>query len=391
MTELPLEGVTVLDFSQELAGPFSTVLLADYGAEVIKVEPPWGGSTRELVQGALTPNVERNKRSITLDLKKDGSQQVIESLARNADAVLHNNLPGDMEKYGCDYDTLKQYNGELVFCTISGYGESGPYQGEAAFDPTAQAMSGLLWNTGEPDRKPSRIGASVIDMTTGMYAAFAITAAVLNDGNTGGKIEVSLFDVAASFMGYWYTQYDMHGTVPQRQGHAWDPYAPYGMFYADDGPVYLAIANNRQWTKLCEALGRNEWIDDPKFRTNDDRVDHRELLHGKLEVEISNYSQQTLVDQLQEIRIPISRVQTIPEAYEDEHLRHRNTVDSVTNVDGDEVVIATNPVKFIDEDQTAEPSPPPALGEDTDAVLSELGFSTEEIDELADVGVIGNR
>lgn len=388
MTELPLEGVTVLDFSQELAGPFATVLLADYGAEVIKVEPPWGGSTRELVEGALTPNVERNKRSITLDLKQDGSDRVIEALARAADVVVHNNLPGDMAEFGCDYDTLKQYNDEIVFCTISGYGERGPYRGQAAFDPTAQAMSGLLWNTGEPDRKPSRIGASLIDMTTGMYAAFAITASVSNDGSAGGKIEVSLFDVAASFMGYWYTKYDMHGTVPQRQGHAWDPYAPYGMFYAEDGPVYLAIANDRQWRNLCEALGRDEWVDDPDFRTNDDRVDSRDTLHEKLEAELSRYSQQTLIDHLSSIRIPISRVQTIPEAYDDEHLRARGTIDTITNVDGEEVVIATNPVTFEDGDRMASPSRPPALGEDTETVLSEVGFSTGEIHELSDSEVI---
>ncbi len=391
MPRLPLEGVTVLDFSQELAGPFSTVLLADYGAEVIKVEPPWGGSTRELVQGALTPNVERNKRSITLDLKADGSDAVIEALARETDAVVHNNLPGDMEAFGCDYETLKSVNEDIVYCTISGYGESGPYRGRAAFDPTAQAMSGLLWNTGEPDRKPSRIGASLIDMSTGLYAAFAITAAVLNDESPGGKIEVAMFDVAASYMGYWYTQYDMHGTVPTRRGHAWDPYAPYGMFFTDDGPVYLAVANDRQWRKLCEALGREEWIDDPAFRSNADRVEHRETLHEQLEAELSTYARETLIEQLSSIRIPISKVQTIPEAYQDDHLRHRNTVDTITNVDGEEVAIATNPVTFDDADQLATPSQPPALGADTRDVLSEVGFSPTQIDDLRSDGVVDDR
>jgi len=389
MSEMPLEGFSVLDLSQGLAGPTAGALLADFGADVVSIEPPGGGSQRKIGEGSVLPNVSRNKRAIVVDLKTEGGTDVVHRLVEEADALIHNNRPGTMERLDCDYETLSSINPALVYCSITGYGESGPYRDRPGIDPLAQAMSGLMWTTGEADRKPSRIGGPTIDVGAGIHAAFAVVTALFHAFRTGEgqKVEASLFDTAASIMGNWYTQYDMTGDVPTRQGHAWGTYAPSGAFETGTKPVYVATPFQAIWENLCAAVDRTDWNEDSRFATNEARLEHREALTEAIEAEFTNYEREALLDRLLEASVPASELQTVEEAAYDTHLHERGTVQRVENVDGEEVVATAAPVRF-SETATEIETVSPAVGEDTREVLADYGFSAEEIERLFDAAAV---
>lgn len=389
MPDGPLADLTVLDLSQAIAGPSAGGLLADFGAEVISIEPPGGGSEREFAKGSTLPNFSRNKRSIVLDLKSDDGRDVLYKMVEEADVLIHNNRPGKMERLRCDYETLSSINPTLVYCSITGYGESGPYKDRPGFDPLAQAVSGMMWMTGEPDRKPSRVGASTIDIGTGLYAAFAIWPALRHAERTGEgqMVEASLIDTAAAFMGQWYTYFDMVGRVPHRQGHSWEAYAPSGVIETNTGPVYVATAFQHLWERLCESIGREDWKDDPRFRTNDDRLENAEELYSEMDEEFSRYDRDDIVDRLLDAGVPIAEVQNVPEATEDEHLNDRRTLRKIENVDGEEVLASGVPVRLSRTPGSIECGPPRA-GEHTREVLDELGYDDADIARLLDDGTV---
>jgi len=388
----PLGDLTVLDLSQAIAGPSAGALLADFGAEVVSIEPPGGGSERRFAKGSTLPNFSRNKRSLVLDLKSEEGRDVLHRLVEDADVLIHSNRPGKMERLDCDYETLSSINPALVYCSITGYGESGPYKDRPGFDPLAQAVSGLMSMTGEPDRKPSRVGASTIDIGTGLYAAFAIWPALRHAERTGEgqKVEASLIDTAATFMAQWYTYYDMVGRVPQRQGHTWEAYAPSGVVETATGPVYVATAFQHLWERLCDSIGREDWKDDPRFRTNDDRLENRDALYAEMDAEFSNYERDEVVEQLLDAGVPVAEVQNVPEAAEDEHLRERGTIREIENVDGDEVLGVDVPVRLSQTPGSIDRKPPRA-GEHSDEILSEYGFDESEVARLLDAGVVENE
>ncbi|MDJ1433802.1 CoA transferase [Halostagnicola sp. A-GB9-2] len=383
MREKPLADITVLDLSQAVAAPCAGVLLADFGANVISIEPPGGGSEREYGGGSTMPNFGRNKRSIVVDLKTDDGTDVLHRLVEDADVLIHNNRPGKMTDLGCDYETLSAVNPQLVYCSVTGYGEDGPYRDRPGFDPLAQAMSGLMWTTGEPDRKPSRIGASTIDIGTGIYAAFAIWPALRHARATGEgqKIEASLFDTAAAFMGHWYTLYDKTGEQPQRQGHSWELYAPSGVFETGTDPIYLSTPFQHLWERVAEAVDRPEWIDDPRFETGDDRAENRAELAAELESEFADYERDELLDLLIEAGVPASELKTVAEAARDEHLHERGTLQEIEDVDGSEVTATATPVSLSETPGRIERGPP-SLGEHSRDVLAEFGFDDDAIERL---------
>lgn len=390
MQEEPLANVTVLDFSQAAAGPYATTLLADMGADVVAIEPPAGGTQRQFIDGAFYPNVARNKRSIAIDILDEGSAEVVRRLVSEVDVVVHNYRPGTsfVEDFGYDYDSLRQYNEDLVYCSITGFGEEGPYSSRPGFDPLAQAMSGLMWLTGEPDRKPSRIGATIVDLGTGVYAAFAIAVALLNREQTGEghKIEASLYDTAAAFMGFWYTYYSRTGETPTRQGHSMEAYAPVGAFDTADDPVYIVVPLDHIWQRFCRAIDREEWISDPRFETDEARCENREELYEQIEETFGDYTREELVDVLLEAGVPAAELQTVEEAANDEHLRARDAVVSVPDENGEDVLAAGHPLAYSGFEPRS--NPPPQLGEHTDEVLASAGFSAEERQRLREQDIV---
>lgn len=389
MSESPLGDITVIDLSQAIAGPSAAGLLADFGADVISVEPPGGGSERRFAKGSALPTISRNKRSIVVDLKTDEGTAVIERLVAEADVLFHNNRPGKMAALGCDYDSLSAVNPALVYCSITGYGEDGPYRDRPGFDPLAQAVSGMMSMTGEPDRKPSRVGASTIDIGTGIYAAFAVWPAIRHAERTGEgqRVEVSLIDTAAMFMGQWYSYYSMTGRVPHRQGHTWDAYAPSGVVETKTGQVYVATAFQHLWERLCDAVDRDDWKTDPRFLTDDDRLANRDALFDELDAEFSTYERAEVVDRLLDAGVPVAEVQDVAEAAHDDHLRERGAVREVENVDGSPVLAAGLPARLSETPGGIEDGPP-RTGEHTRDVLAQHGYDEREIERLLDDGVV---
>lgn len=389
MPSLPLEDVNVLDFSQAAAGPYAGVLLASNGADVVMIEPSGGGSQRHYVGGAFFPNVGQNKRSVVLDLKTDRADEIIEELVSETDVLIHNYRPATIERMGLGYDRLSQYNEELIYCSLTGYGEEGEYAERPAYDPHAQAMSGLMSNTGEPDRKPSRVGASPMDWGSGIFLAYSVMVALWDRKRTGTgqQIEVSLFDTAAAYMGYWYTYSTKYGETPERMGHAYAPYAPYGVVETGSGQVYVAAPLQRQWENLCEEFDRPDWITDPRFKKPDDRRDHRVAVFDALEEEFANLSRSEVVERLLAAQVPAAEVQTIGEAARDDHLRERGTTMRLEDLDGDEIIATGNPVQFSRQSTREEPFLASA-GQHTRDVLEEAGFEHELIEAFVRENVV---
>jgi len=389
MSGYPLDGIRVLDFTQALAGPLATTLLADLGADVVKIEPPDGASQRNLGVGELRPNVLRNKRSIVVDLKNDDADDVVRPLLEWSDVLVQNYSPGTMAQLGYDYESVREHNEEIVYASLSGFGESGPYGDRLGFDSLTAAMSGLFWNTGEPDRKPSKIGGNTIDAGTGMLTAFAIMVGIWEKERygTGQKIETSLFETAALTVMDQYTRYSRTGETPTRQGHTLETPQPLGMFQTAEDPLWLTCPYQAHWERLCAALDREEWATDERFATMEDRVDNREALHALLDETFTDYERATLIDLLHEAGVPSGEVQTLAEAAEDEHLHERGTLQSVEDVDETPVTAASTPIQF-SETAVRDVETPPAAGSDTADVLRECGFEEADVDLYVDDGVV---
>lgn len=380
---MTLDDVTVVDVSQSAAAPYASQLLAEQGAEVIMVEPPSGGGQRRLSKGAFFPNLGRGKKSITVDLKAPESDHILAELLETADVFVHNYRVDSIERLGYDYESVREVNEQIVYCSVTGYGDSGPYRNRPSLDPLAQAASGLMSVTGEPDRKPSRIGASIVDLATGSLAAYAIVSALRHRDRTGEgqKVEASLLDTAAAYMGFWFTNYSRTGDVPTRLGHSFEAYAPVGAFTTEDGLVYLSVPYQPIWERFCTALDRESWIDDPRFATDDDRTEHREELYARIDEAFAEYATDDLVDVLLDADVPVSPVNDVAEASTDPHIRARETLQEVTDETGESVTVGTNPVKFETVDET--PCELVAPGANTAEVLQSLGLTADDIEALA--------
>jgi crotonobetainyl-CoA:carnitine CoA-transferase CaiB-like acyl-CoA transferase len=395
----PLDGLTVLDASRVLVGPFCTMQLGDLGADVIKIERPGtGDQTRgwhpptygDSDESAYYVSINRNKRSVTLDLTTDAGRAVFRDLASEADVVVENFRVGKMAEWDLDYPDLREENPGLVYCSLSGYGEWGPHKDRPAYDIMMQAEGGLMSITGEADGPPVRVGVALADIGAGMYATQAILAALLSrelgDG-TGQKVDVSLLDGQAAWMSYMASNYFATGDPPARMGSKHPTITPYQAFETADDYVVVACASEHIWPRFCEAIGRPDLETDERFATNADRVEHREELDPILEAELAASTTEEVVSRCREHDVPVSPVNDMAAVFSHPQIRARGMRQSVDHPTAGEIEMPGSPMHFSRTPATIRHHPP-LLGEHTVDVLSEYGYTDADIDRLRDADAI---
>jgi CoA:oxalate CoA-transferase len=398
LSESPLHGLRILDLSQFLAGPFCTQILADLGAEIIKVEPRAGDPTRALPpyfykgESAYFMAVNRNKRSVVLDLSTEAGRLVFYDLVRRADVVLEAFRPGVTKKLGVDYETLKSINTRLVYCSISGFGQDGPYATRPAYDMIVQALSGAMSLTGEVGGRPVRSGTPIGDLNAGQCAATAILAALWERERSGAgqAIDVSMLDVQVAMLSYLGEYHLISGDVPGRQGRGHMSIPTYNAFRSRDGRDVLICANTeRMWQELCAALEIPELAQDPRFATNERRHANRAELEPMLERAFAALDCAELLARFHAHGIPSAPVNSVAEALADTQVVHRRMVRDVSHVLGGTIRVLGNPIKF-SRSREDEFTSPPTLGQHTEEVLREvLAYPPERVEMLGRQGAFG--
>ena len=395
----PLDGVSVLDASRVLAGPFCGMQLADLGADVVKVERPDGGDqTRGWAPptygdsdvGSYYCSANRNKRSVTLNLGTEEGKELFRDLAERADVLLHNFRVGTMERWGLDYATLRETNPGLVYCAISGYGEWGPDRDRPAYDLVLQAEGGMMSITGEPDGQPVRVGVAITDLVTGLYASQSILSALLErelGSGEGQKLDLSLLDSATALNTYAATEYFATGEPPTRLGGKIGNIVPYQVFETADGYAAIAVPSEHLWPKFCTALGREELTDDERFETNADRVTNRETLEPMLEADVAEYDTDEVVSLMREHDVPATAINDMADVYDLPQVKARGMRASVEHPSAGTIEMPGVPMHFSRTPAEIRRHPP-ELGEHTEAVLAELGYDEEAVARLHEDGVV---
>jgi len=409
-----LSHLKVLDLSRVLAGPWCTQMLADMGADVIKVERPgagddtrhWGppflkdADGKDTDQATYFTACNRNKRAITLDMAQPEGQALIRQMAAQSDVLVENFKVGGLKQYGLDYESLKAVNPRLIYCSVTGFGQDGPYAERAGYDLMIQAMSGLMSITGhadgEPGGGPMRMGVALVDVLTGIYACSAILAAVEVRHRTGEgqHIDMALLDVGMAVLANQGAGYLNTGGVPHRQGNTHPSLAPYQTFETQDGSMLLAVGNDGQFARFCEAAGHPEWAQDARFSSNTLRVKHRDALIPMLQMVTRKRSTAYWVALLEDKAVPCGPINDMAQAFADAQVQARGlkvtqavsggtpsagAVAAITTVASPMRLLATPPVLL---------RPPPALGEHTDEVLAELGLDALQVAGLRQRGVV---
>jgi len=396
----PLAGVKVLDLSRVLAGPWCTQLLADLGAEVVKVErpssgddtrhwgPPWHGEGDRRV-AAYFLSCNRGKRSAAIDFAQPDGAALVRKLAAEADVLVENFRVGGLAKFGLDAASLRAANPRLVYASITGFGQDGPYADRAGYDFMIQAMGGLMSITGRPDGEPGggpmRVGVAVADLFTGMYTAVAVLAALFRREKTGegAHIDMALLDTQLAVLANQASNFLVSGEDPPRQGNTHPNIVPYQPFEAADRPLVIAVGNDRQFARLAELSGHPEWASDPRFATNSARVANRDEIVGMVAEAIRAQPAAYWFDRLEAAGIPAGPINRISEAIADVQAQHRHMVRTIAGVP-----MVGSPVR-IDGERSDSDLPPPALGEHTDEILKQLGLGASDLARLRDLDVIG--
>ncbi|MEH2498879.1 CoA:oxalate CoA-transferase [Bradyrhizobium sp. AZCC 1678] len=395
----PLAGLKVLDLTQFLSGPYATQILGDLGAEVVKVEPPEGDMTRQLppyfvgADSAYYHCVNRNKRSLAVDLKSEEGSALVRDLAVASDVVVENFRPGVLDRLGLRYADIAANKRSLVWCSISGFGQSGPYRDRPAYDMIVQAMSGGMSLTGEADGHPVRSGIPLGDLAAGMYGVIGLLAALLDARRTGhGRhVDIAMLDCQISMLSYQGAYHLVSGHVPGRQGRGHDSIPTYRAFTCGDGADVVITANTeRMWQSLCGVLRRSDLAGDERFVVNEIRFRNRIELWAVIEPIFLTRSSVEWVEALRAAEIPAAVVNTLDRSLSDDQVLYRNMVLDLSSPD-QRLRVPGNPVKYVGESEIAHRFPP-GLGTDEDEVLSTLlGFSAEKIGTLRRTGIIGPR
>jgi crotonobetainyl-CoA:carnitine CoA-transferase CaiB-like acyl-CoA transferase len=401
-----LSHIRVLDLSRFMAGPWATQLLADLGADVIKVERPGAGDDtrgwgppflrdrdgKETNESGYFLCTNRAKRSLTIDLTKPKGQDLVRSLAKRADIVMENFKVGTLARYGLTYDDLSKINPRLIYCSITGFGQTGPRKDSVAYDFMIQAMGGLMSITGEADGQPGggpqKVGVPILDLMTGMYAAVAVLAALARRDVTGrgDYIDLAMLDVQAAMLANQAMNYLLTGRTPRRYGNGHPNIMPQQVFKCRDGDIVLAVGNDGQYAKLCEVLGRPE-LRDERYIKNAGRVQHRDELLGLLAAIFAQWSRADLLSALEKAGVPSGPINTIPDALADPQIKHRATLVDIPHPAAGALKQVANPMRFSAAPITYD-RPPPALGEHTVDILEELGLDRQDIEMLRRDAVI---
>jgi formyl-CoA transferase/CoA:oxalate CoA-transferase len=379
----PLKDITVLDFSRVLAGPYCTMQLGDLGARVIKIEQPGrGDDTRAwgppFVNGesAYFLSVNRNKESVALDLKAPPSRRVLDALLARTDVVVENFRPGTMERLGLGYDAIAAAHPRIVYCSISGFGQTGPRSVEPGYDAMMQAEGGLMSITGPPDGSPYRVGVAIGDIATGMFAVQGILAALLARARTGRgqRVDIAMLDAVASLLTYQASSAFATGLTPVRMGNRHPSIAPYDTFAAADGEFVLSVGNDDQFRRMCGVLEAPALATDPRFTSNADRVLNCDALRDELGRLLKKWNRATLLPALTLAGVPCGAVRSVTEALADPQLAARAMIVPLEHVTAGPIQVLGTPLKLSDTPASVR-TPPPALGQHTESVLRELGFS----------------
>jgi crotonobetainyl-CoA:carnitine CoA-transferase CaiB-like acyl-CoA transferase len=395
----PLSHIRVLDLSRVLAGPWAAQFLADMGADVIKIERPGeGDDTRSwgppyLVEptaddpgiSAYFTCTNRGKKSVAVDMATPAGQDIIKRLAAKSDVVIENFKVGGLAKYGLDYASLKTVNPKIVYCSVTGFGQTGPYANRPGYDYLAQGMGGLMSVTGEPDAVPGggpmKVGVAIIDQVTGLNALAAILTALIARDRTGeGRhIDVALLDTSVSTLINQATTYLVADKVPTRMGNDHPTVVPYRAFATADGHIILAIGNDGQFARFCDAAGIIELVEDERYRTNKGRIVNRQTLMPPIQAALLKRGTAYWIDLLEARAVPCGPINTIDQVFADSQVKHRGTRRVLQHPTAGPVAVVANPVRMTGHDTTA-PKAPPLLGEDTASVLRDvLGMSASEI------------
>lgn len=395
----PLEGIRVLDLSRVLAGPWCTQLLADLGADVVKIErpgqgddtrhwgPPWHGEGEDRV-AAYYLAANRGKRSAAIDFSRLEGAELVRRLAATSDVVVENFKLGGLARFGLDAAALRSLNPRLIVASITGFGQDGPYADRAGYDYIIQGMSGLMSITGQPDGapggEPMRVGVAVIDLFTGMYTANAILAALVRRGikGEGAHIDTALFDVSLAILANQASSALVSGRDPGRQGNSHPNIVPYQPFATADQPLIIAVGNDRQFARLAAILGAPEWAGDERFATNAARVAHRTTLIPLIEERLRSRPAADWFAKLDAAGIPAGPINTIRQALDDPHAAHRAMVQDI-----ERFRLVGSPLR-LDGERADSALPPPALGEHSAEVLASLGLGEDELQRLRDEGVV---
>ncbi|MBD9434905.1 CoA transferase [Pseudoxanthomonas sp. PXM03] len=398
-----LAGVRVLDLTRVLAGPWSTQVLADLGADVIKVERPgsgddtrgWGppflrdAAGNETAESAYFLCANRNKRSLTVDISTDDGQAIIRRLAMQSDVLVENFKVGDMARHGLDAATLRAANPRLVYCSITGFGQDGPYAQRAGYDFAVQGLGGLMSVTGAAEGEPQKVGVAVADLFTGLYATVAILAALRHRDATGeGQvIDMALLDAQVAMLANLGSHYLVGGEVPPRQGNAHANIVPYQVFAVADGHIIVAVGNDRQFARLCDLLDEQTLAADARFTTNAERVRCRDVLVPMLQAHFLQRDRRAWLSLLEAAGIPCGPVNDLADVFADPQVRARGMVVEVPHPHAGTLPLVGSPIT-LSATPVESPRAPPLLGQHTDNVLREAGYSDDEVAALRTRGAI---
>ena len=400
-----LAGFRVLDLSRILAGPWASQMLADLGAEVIKIERPvsgddtrgWGppympdANAGASSESAYFHAANRGKQSVCIDMSRPEGQSLIQDLAGHCDVLIENFKVGGLKKYGLDYDSLQPINPKLVYCSITGFGQSGPYADRAGYDFMIQAMGGMMSVTGEADGQPMKIGVALADIMTGLYATNAIQAALIHQlrSGQGQYIDMALLDVQVATLANQAMNYLASGINPKRLGNAHPNIVPYQAFSTDDGFIILAVGNDAQFQRFCELAGKPELAVDERFQTNSNRVKNRENLVPMIEQILLTKTAADWLDELNKRGIPCGPINNLDQVFADPQVRHRGMQLELDHASAGKVASVANPINLSQTPITYDLAPP-TLGQHTDAVLAGLlGMDAASCEQLRASGVLG--